>query len=201
MKTLVRLLIIGTVVSMLHGCVAWTRVEQPRTQGPGGHYTVDLPDGWMRASFRGDRILITRDGFGLQVIEVIRVDHDKAFSQIEKASSPDMLPSELAELTLADARAEATTEHLQVVSNEPVVIGGRPGFRLQFEFKNPRSLRYERVTYGMAAEDGYYRITYQAPRLHYFERDLNTFESIVHSFRRGDSGTRQARETSTGGAG
>lgn len=201
MNNMVRLLVLATVFAVLQGCVAWTRVDQTRTEGPGGQFVVELPQGWMRAAAHEDAILITRDGFLLQAIEVRRLDHDKAFADIEKSSSADMLPSELAELTVAEARASSGAEHLQVLSNEPVEIGGRPGFRLQLQIRNPRGLRYERVIYGMADADGFYQLTYQAPRLHYFERDLQAFEAMVRSFQHKGGATRQTQRGSAGSAG
>ncbi len=184
MKRISLLLGFLMLAAILGGCAGpWTRVEKPLAASPGNTFTVELPVGWVRASVMGDRIIVTRDGPGVQAIEIAFVRHEDSFKSIDKESSPAMLPAELAELVIAEARNEELTKNLEVVENAPASIAGNSGFRLHVRFRNAGGLRVERMVYGFADASGFYRATYQAPSLHYFSRDLAAFETVVHSLR------------------
>lgn len=168
---------------LLAGCVTWTRVEQLAMTGPGGDYSAEVPAGWMHADFLRDRIFLTRDGPAVQFIQILVVPHQKAFPMIEKSSAADMLPSELAELALAELKTESGLASLEVAENSPQQIAGRDGFRLHLRFRNGEGLRFERIVCGFAGREGFYTLTFQAPTLHFFARDHPEFEKVLRSFR------------------
>lgn len=168
----------------LSACAMWERIEKPQTIGPDGSYSVELPVGWVRAMYANDRILVTRDGLGLQHIAVIRQPIDKAFPRIKKSAAENLLPSELAELQIAEMKTEAEQfSSINVIENAPATIFGRPGFRLHVSFKNERGLVFDRHICGFSDKKGYYLLIYQAPRLHYFDKHKIEFERVVNSFR------------------
>ncbi len=183
MTKLTRIAVLVIAAMLAVGCVpTWTRVDKPLARDPGKTFQVDLPKGWMRAQIFRDRLVVTRDGLGLNAIEVRRIDHKNAFSRIKKSSRADMLPSELAELELADTKKEdPITATAEVVNNRPATIAGHAGYRLALRFRNQDGLRIERVIYGFADKRGYFTLSYQAPQLYYFPRDLQTFEQVVAS--------------------
>ena len=96
-----------------------------------------------------------------------------------------MLPSELADLAIAELRAgqEQKLPSLEVLSNAPAEIGGHNGFALHLRFQTDQGLRMELLMRGFVDQRGFYLLTYRAPTLHYFERDRPVFESLVSSFR------------------
>jgi len=174
-----------TITVLLNGCVAaWTKVTKGTAEDPGKAFTIELPINWMRAGFKNDRITITRDGLEIHQIEAIRVEHDKAFKKLEKKSNDKMLPSELAELLIAELKQDKKMGNLRVITNSPAALDNTTGFRLFIEYRNDHGLRIERVVYGMVDKKGFYTITYQAPMIHYFDRDLEIYERMVSSFRR-----------------
>lgn len=184
MKRIGLLLGLVTVAAILGGCAGpWTRVEKPLAASPDNTFTVELPIGWVRAGVTDDRILVTRDGPGVQAIEIAFLQHKQAFESIEKESSSTMLPAELAELVIAEARNEELTKNLEVVENRPTSIARHSGFRLHMRFRNAQGLRFERVVYGFVDASGFCRVSYQAPSLHYFSRDLPTFQAVADSLR------------------
>ncbi|MGA1839016.1 MAG: hypothetical protein ACMUIU_00175 [bacterium] len=172
------------LIALIIGCAprTWVRLDQIYMNGPDNTYSVNLPFGWVHAEFVKDKLLITRDGPGIQIILIEKYSHQNAFPAIGKRSSEDMLPSELAELTISEMKATSDMSNIVVLENKPTTIGGRPGFRIHAQFKNERGLRYELILYGFTNKIGFYTLYYRAPSLHYFPRDIEVFENIVKSF-------------------
>lgn len=165
------------------GCAVWARIDEPLVDGPAKAFQLELPVGWIRAGFATDRVLVTRDGTGVQFIEAMQLTHKQAFSDLKEQTRADMLPTELAELIIAQVKSRPGVSDLEVVSNAPATVAETTGFRLHVQMKNSQGLTYERVVYGFVDAAGFYRLTYQAPSLHYFKRDLSLFERAVKSFR------------------
>jgi hypothetical protein len=173
------------IAALIAGCATtWARVDNANRSYQGEHYSVMLPMGWMRLQ-SGGNLLLSKDGVNLQRIIIEYHTHDKAFEKLKKASSATMLPSELAELTIAELKASQkdSLPSLKVISNAPVEIAGHTGFLLHLAYKTDEGLRIEILMEGYADTRGYYLITYRAPSLYYFERDRPVFETICASFR------------------
>jgi hypothetical protein len=173
----------------LCGCVpSPARVDEPRTDAPDKSYAVELPLGWIRQVDQNKYLVASRDGFPLNMIRIERAPLKKAFPLTKKAASESALPSELAELAVAEIRAsESEVTAITVVSNEPASISGRDGFRVEVSWRNLRGLEIVAVVYGFADASGFYTLIYRAPRLHYFAKYLPEFERTVASFRRLES--------------
>lgn len=162
-----------------------------------GQYTVQLPIGWVMHGF-GKTVSVSRDGFGLHVATIERIalkdafkdqmkeqtkDKAKAAADGERTTkvvlTADSTPEELAELHIAERKRAA--ERTEVLGNEPATVAGLPAFRVTTEFKDDRGLRNRMLCYGFIAGDGLVRGCYRAPALHYYDRDLPAFESMIAS--------------------
>lgn len=183
MITSIRLLCVFLVLSLVSACATWVRLEEPHVVAPDKSFTVEVPVGWVRAAMVSDKVLITRDGTGVQFIRVGKREHKEAFPKIKKSTTAEMLPTELAELVIAEVKSEKNMSGLKILSNTPADIDQRTGFRLHLQMKNQDGLRYEVVVYGLVDKGGFYELTFRAPTLHYFQRDLPAFEQAVKSFR------------------
>ncbi len=145
-------------------------------------YRVQLPAGWMRNTANRDSLFISRDGPALQGIEITEGTHEEAFKKIHETSSPDMLPSELAELALALTKNELAASRVVLLENTPASVAGHEGFRLHLKYENAKGLDYEGVVTGFATVKRIYLIKYYGTRLHYFPRDLPVYEEMLQSF-------------------
>lgn len=172
------------LVVTLAACVPQpARVDTPRTEDTAKSYTVDLPVGWIKQWSQTGELTVSRDGPALQTIAVSRSLLANAYPKIKKAASETALPAELAEMRIAELKA--TNEQLaalQVLENEPAIMGGKDGYRLKVAYKSQRGLRYERMIYGVVDQKASYVLEYAAPSLLYFERDLPVFQKVVDSF-------------------
>lgn len=154
----------------------WTRTTDART--------------WERLQIDGEprTILVetmtaTCDSLDIQSITVIRRYHETAFPFLKKKSSANMLAPELADLYIADLRKRTGVERITVLSNKPGKIDGKPGFQLVAQAKTDAGLRIQFMAYGFADKTGFYLISYSAPYLYFFDRDLKTFMGVVNSFK------------------
>jgi hypothetical protein len=151
---------------------------------PDGGYSVQVPVGWQWVKQNAKTpLLATRDGPDLQAIRIYFRKHKDAFPNIEKASGPDMMPGDLAELFVADLREERGIGTIDLVENAPADVSGRPGFRVELVWRNEGGLRYQAIVYGCATPRGLYVLAYNAPVLHYYERHVTEFENSVRTFR------------------
>lgn len=179
-------LLIG-LITMASGCVTaptWSEATGGSFEDQDAGYAITLPMGWSWVKANDEApLLATHDGPDLQAIRVFFRQHDEAFPAIEKQSSADMMPRELAELFVADLRAERGVGVIDIVENIPADVAGVPGFRVELAWRSESGLRYRAIGYGCATARGLYVMIYNAPVLHYYEKSAGHFEESVQSFR------------------
>ncbi len=180
-----RVLAAVVLCALFSGCTTWQPMGSEAFVEKSQKYSFTAPVGWYMTPFRvaGGARVFTRDGTMLQTIVSGRSTHKRAFPAIEKESSPDMLPQDLAETYIANLKASFQNDTVDVLDNVPAVLGGYPGVRLVFEYRNEAGLRYRTVHYVVSAPGGLYVLRYEAPTLHYFERHIAEFEGAVSTFR------------------
>jgi len=172
-------------VLLITSCASsWTRVDDKSRLYQNSWFTFSAPTGWMLLD-RGDSVTLSRDGPELQRIGVVFNPSDEAFPTLKKSASIDMLPSELAELTIAEIRAshEDGMSGMEIVSNKPVTINGHQGFALHLRYKLDSGLRYESMVNGFVTTQGLYALYLRAPSLHYFKRDQDVYNQVIETFR------------------
>jgi len=183
MKTLIKFTAISCLL-VLTGCASsiWKQIDEPNFVSAKDSYSVTLPSDWVDYAGARNAKVITKDGVSLQTIRINRENHKNAFKKIEKSSNANMLPQEVAENVIAEIKANYGLDNIEILSNDPALIGGQAGFKLFMEFKTERGLRRKYLAYGLVNDQGLYVLNYEAPTLHYFDRDVDVFESVVKSF-------------------
>lgn len=177
-----RLLALLASAALLGGCATYALTEAGPTAGPDKSYSVELPQNWVRLTSDEKRVIVTRDGFGLQRIMIMRADAKDAFPKIKKQADDKLLASELAELQIAELKSSGAS-NLTVVENLPARIGGRIGFRLRIRFLNDDGLAFDQVWCGVLDKGHYYLISFHAPELYYFDKYLPDFDRTLASFK------------------
>lgn len=156
-------------------------------------FTFVLPERWTvpkkEEQQRGRRkakekiVSITKDGFLLDEVRFTKHLITAEFTHTKKQLKAGMMPQEMAEVVLNDFELNERMKNFKVVENKPAAIGGNPGFRLVYSYRMGGTLQYQCVYYGFQKNDMFYSIFYEAPKRHYFEINLPTFEEIVKSFK------------------
>jgi len=171
------------VLVLLSGCApTWVKVDNTGRNYRNEHYSITLPAGWMRLE-SDDGLILSKDGILLQIISIQFRPHKDTFEKIKKDSSATMLPSELAQLSIAELKAsqEDNLPSLEILHNAPVGLGGRTGFDVHLRYKTKAGLRMDMEMRGVVDNSGFYLLKYSAPTLHYFERDRQTYEALTES--------------------
>jgi photosystem II reaction center protein PsbP len=178
--------IAGGLLLMLAACSPWVLIDPENARLKEHDYEVSLPEGWVRPMFQHDEVVLTRDGLPLEQIMVRQRPNKKAFPRLKKPASDKLLPSELAELQIAETKREGELmANLEVLENEPATVAGKQGFRVRLRFVTERALPIEQLLYGVCDEKYYYLLGLQAPEFYYFEKHRAEFEKMVASFKIG----------------
>jgi hypothetical protein len=175
---------IGLLLVSLAACTPWARVDpNSRTESKRDDYTLELPLGWVKRTADANDFFVTRDGPALNYIVVNRQPHDRKLPNTKRETRADMLPHEVAELAIAEWKSSEATANLDVISNTPAMLGGKPAVRVHIRYKNDRGLPIERVMVGLVDARGRLSILYEAPAIVYFQRGLADFEATAASLR------------------
>jgi hypothetical protein len=176
-----------TLVVLIGGCATGpTRIQADHTEvtATDKSFMVNSPVGWVMQTDLEGTLLLSRDGFLLEYVKMAHRPLGKAFPKLKKSAQDTMLPSELAELQVAELKASGELlANLTVVDNQPVRLSGLDGFRVHAQFKNKRGLPFDVIVWGVADKGGYSIIEYAAPSLYYFDHYLPDVEQMVASFR------------------
>lgn len=167
--------------------LAWKLAEEgQRFEHKASGYSIQFPAGWRYQKMPfGDECLATRDGPWLQAVYVDFRKHKKAFPGLKKDATPDMMPQELAEKLVADITQSRGLQNMQVLSDEPTELAGRPAFRLHIAYRtavDAGSVRYEEYVVGTNSPQGIFVVHYRAPVLNYFSRDVEAYDKALATF-------------------
>ena len=100
-----RVLALLPIAALLGGCATYALTGSGPTSAEDKSYSVTLPQNWVRLSSDDKRVVVTRDGFGLQRIMITRSEAKDAFPKIKQQAGDKLLASELAELQIAELKA------------------------------------------------------------------------------------------------
>ena len=182
MKTSIWSLTLVLLILLIGCATTWVKVDDAGKRYQAEHYSATLPTGWLLLESK-DSLVLSKDGILLQYISIQYRPHEKAFEKLEKDSSSTMLPSELAELTIAEIKAtqDDGLPSMEILHNAPVNLAGHTGFDIHLRYKTDDGLRIDTLLRGVVDENGFYLVRYSAPTLHYFERDRQTYNSLTES--------------------
>ncbi|MBE2213083.1 MAG: hypothetical protein IAE82_04360 [Opitutaceae bacterium] len=181
-------LTLGLAALLLAGCATveptWvTDSATPQTAKKIG-VTASVPEGWAR--FTPDKDLVmTKDGFLLQTIRITRRDYGSKIENTDRTITQGMEDQEAAQLLLDAFAADQSRHNLQIVSNTPATIDGRPGFRIEVTYKTPEGLTIHETAYVALVDDSYVIARYTAPDRHYHEMHSGAFEKVVEGMKIG----------------
>jgi hypothetical protein len=184
-KAAIRILVLLAGMAVAAPAMAWKIVMEgkPYTHKASG-YTIQYPAGW-RYETMGDGILATRDGPCMQKMYVNFRMHKNAFIVLGQDATPEMMPQELAEKILEEMQADSSLQNMQVLSNEPTTLAGRPAFRVHVSFRtfgDAGSVRYEGIVVGANSPQGIFLVHYDGSALYYFARDVETYDKTLATF-------------------
>jgi hypothetical protein len=149
---------------------------------------------WNRWSYRPSKKgeIWTLDGTSLNELSFFAqiTNGEPLFREQNKKDNPlpkfksDMLPTDLVELFEASNRIILQTSVFSIDSVEPAKLAGRDGVRFSYHYA-AQDDELNRKGEGIAANiDGkLYMVNFVAPTIHYFDRDIAQFRTLVGSIK------------------
>jgi len=128
-----------------------------------------------------ERILMTKNGFSLDVVDIIKFELNKAFPNINKKADETLLISELAELWIAEQKVALRIEVIEILKNQPINFEKQQGFLVHYRYNDAMGKTIENLSYGFVTKEYFYTFTYQAPSLHFFDASLSDFKGLISS--------------------
>jgi hypothetical protein len=96
--------------------------------------------------------------------------------------SATMLPPDVAQLFEGTYRVVLGTPVMKIETSEPAQFAGYPGFRFTYSFAlQGEEVRRKGEASGAIIGGLLYMISFEAPAIHYFKRDLPSYRAIVAS--------------------
>src|SRR3989338_38498 len=170
-------------VSGCAGLSKWTQLTQKVYQEKGRGFSAELPADWMRYNW-GEYFFMTKDGMALNSVAAGRIKFNKGLENTKKVFSEGMTPQEIAEVEIDNLRSSPQSDKFQVISNQPRVIDGWPGFEIEYVYTVTESgLKVRGVHCGLIEKDWIYRIRYEAAEGFYFKRTQNNFDRFLETFK------------------
>ena len=163
------------------GCIIWTSAGSA-DEHSFTHFSVDLPQGWRQIN-TNKYLLITKNDPFLQYVLIQRRPIDQAFKHTRKKLKNEMLPHEVAQVIIDEIFSDHHILDFNVIENIPASIDGHEGFKLLFTYKDKKGSSFKTVYYGLIQGDAFYNLRYNAVQKDYFDKDIETFQIILDSFR------------------
>jgi hypothetical protein len=153
--------------------------------------TVTPDQGWSKGA-RPGRLSEAWTLDGLTVNELTFyggiLDNTTLFREVDKTNAPlprfskTMLLPDVAQLFESSYRVALGTSLMKIDSIEPATFAGQPGFKFTYSFTiQNEEVKRKGEARGAIIADRLYMITFEAPRIHYFDRDLGSFRKIADS--------------------
>ena len=114
-------------------------------------------------------------------------DNTTLFREVNKTTIPlprfskTMLLPDIASLLESSYRVALGTSLMKIESMEPATFAGAPGFRFTYSFAVSDEVKRKGEARGAIIGDKLYMATYEAPRIYYFDHDLESFNKIAAS--------------------
>lgn len=143
-------------------------------------WSITSPDGWMHLSMPESEML-SKNGPYLEYILIQSRPLTQGFRFTEQKLNPDMLPHEAARLITDNMRLDPLIRQFQLLDSQPVRVGGHPGFKLIYRYRDRFDVEIKSIYYGVILPDQFFNLRYTATKRYYFDQELPAFNKVVDS--------------------
>ena len=180
----------------LSSCVLATPAHAHKIISPGhqdkiarGSFSASPDSEWNRLQQREGKYQEswTRDGDNLNEItffggvpvgEPLFKERDKKDNPLPKVTA-NMLVTDIPILLESTYRVHFGTPQMRIGRQEPAEIDGRPGIRFSYAFvRRDDEVERSGEAIGAVVDGKLYLVTYEAPSLYFFDRDVPNFRQI-----------------------
>ncbi len=176
------LLLTSMLVASSTGCAFWTPTKPKPIDHIWLQLELQIPEGWMVATI-SEGLFTTYHGLELESIHVRRWDRKVEVKGTGRNLEGDLMPHEIAEISLDSRRLDDGVGGLEVLANAPFEVDGRDCYEIDYRFRGETGLRIRTVEVGCAVDKWMYRFEYRAAEQHYFDARRTEFDALVRSAR------------------
>lgn len=115
------------------------------------------------------------------------VDGKTLFREVDKVNAPlprfskTMLAPDIVQLFESSYRIALNTPLIKIESIEPSTFAGAAGFRFTYSFSAQDEVKRKGEGQGAIIADRLYMVTFEAPVIHYYDRDVASARTIAGS--------------------
>ena len=167
---------------LLAGCAPYGKAPKVY-QHRRARLRVDVPASWLKYRPTKSALLLTRDGLRLENIEIQLHRVGKKLEGTDRVYNKQMLPLEIADLSLGLIEASDNTKNFDVTDLSLVQIASAQGFRAEGTFVDAAGLEKKMRMYGVLIGEYVIEFTFVAAMTVYFDKYSDEFERAVASAR------------------
>ncbi len=131
----------------------------------------------------------TLDGLSLNELTFYGgiLDNTPLFREIDKKAAPlprfskSMLAPDVVQLFESSYRVALGTSLITIDSVEPATFAGNQGFKFTYSFAVQDEVKRKGEATGAIIGGRLYMITFEAPRIHYYDRDIASYRRLVET--------------------
>jgi hypothetical protein len=172
------------------GCAAYRPVQSEyRLRGllGGPQIVLSPPAGWLEKNVPAGSArmyMFTRDGVPLENITVRATPVGKKLQNSERMYRADMLPQEVAELTMGLLQTEDNLNALKCEQIELVQLAGQDAYKANYTYTDQNGLKKRGCLLGTILDGHVIEVGFDAADEVYYDRYVADFENVVNSIRR-----------------
>lgn len=190
MKTLLTIISTGIMLSAVPVYAHKLIKPEPQAKIARKAFSATPETSWNRLSQKGGKYqeIWTLDGDklnkitffgGVPIGDPLFKERDKKRSPLPKVEA-NMLMTDIAELVESTYRTQFQATRMEIGVQEPAELAGYPGVRFEYRFVRPDDqLERRGEALGAFVDGRLYLMSYEAPALHFFERDVDRFRALV----------------------
>ena len=197
MKTLVKLaapLALAAALAPVPAAAAWRLVEAGDTRKVArSDLRVTAPEDWNRATERSTSRseIWTQDGIALSELSFFAKikDGETLFKRNQRKRNPlpefdkDMLPTDLVEWYEDTANIVLGGSLFEIVEVAPATLGGHPAVHFRYSYTGGDNVARLGEARAAIIDEKLYLISFEAPRLHYFDRYITGVRAMMDNAR------------------
>ncbi|MBU2498660.1 MAG: hypothetical protein KKE57_07165 [Proteobacteria bacterium] len=168
------------ILLFVTACAPFNRIEGGPQSGLRS-FSVELPQLWRELD-NPKYLILTKDGPFSQYILVQQRPMAQPFKNTKRKLNKGMLPQEAAEVILDEIVSDHALLNFRLIENHPAIVNQYEGFRLVFSHNTAGGSSFKTIYYGLLRGGWFYSIRYCASEGNYSDRDVKTFEKVLHSF-------------------
>lgn len=179
MHQIARTLALLLSIIFFSGCASGWKLTSTRFKN--SKYFFAPPPRWMITE-EGSSAILSCHGPSLDKILIICHKVSDPFPFTNLRANPEMLPHELGEIIISRIIAAPQVSNVMLLDESISQVDNRPSVKLAVDYRI-NGIQFTDLIYAFIDGLFLYELRYTAAKRHYYQQNLNIFETVVKSFK------------------